>query len=656
MPDPMITPPASLPMQTRAAPLSSVDAEARTVDVTFSTGATVRRVRWGGWDTAVPFDETLEVSERAVNMERLSRGAPVLSQHSTWSLDSQLGVVERAWIEGGEARATLRFPRPGVSEAADRAFAMIEQGISRNVSVGYSIDKVKVTRATDTEVEKRLIVRWTPYEISLVTISADPAAQTRAAVETYPLEIVNRGAAPATKETAMDPEIIADAGSAPATTEARAAAQQPDDAARALSAERARSAEITALATRHQMPADFTRQHIEAGTAIDEVRKLVLDDVASRSATVDTRIHVVTDEGDTRRAAIETAITHRADPASVELTDAGRQYRGMSLLEIGRTFIEEERGIKLRGLGKAELAGALLGLDVRSGMMSTSDFANVLSNIVSKRLRDAYGSTRQTWRPFCRQSNAPDFKERAIVQLTGSPELKKVREGEEYTYAALADSVEKYAIATYGRIIAVTRQTLINDDLGAFSRLPTMYGRAAANLESDIVWGILTGNPTMGDGVALFHADHGNIITAGAPSEAALEAGEIAMGAQLDAAGKPLNLRARYLAVSRKHKVAAMKLLTAVSQTKVGDVNVYANSMDLIVEDRLYNASGNSMWFMIGDPAEFDTIEYAYLDGQEGLFTEQRLGFNVDGIEVKGRLDFGAKAIDHKAFQKNAGN
>ena len=101
------TPPASLPMQTRQEDAersgidkASVDTSARTVNVGFTTGAAVRRRRWTGWDSAVPFDEILEVSRAAIDLSRLNAGAPALDSHSAWSSYSQVGVVERAWIDG----------------------------------------------------------------------------------------------------------------------------------------------------------------------------------------------------------------------------------------------------------------------------------------------------------------------------------------------------------------------------------------------------------------------------------------------------------------------------------------------------------------------------------------------------------------------------
>ncbi|WP_316189416.1 MULTISPECIES: HK97 family phage prohead protease [unclassified Bradyrhizobium] len=182
--------PATLPMQTREAPVTSLDVDKRTVDVVFTTGAAVRRRRWTGWDTSVPFDEILEVSRDAVDLSRLNLGAPALDSHSPYSTASQVGVVERAWIDAGQGLATVRFPSKGIDAAADRMFAMVQEKIIRNISVGYSIDKVRVIEPQKKDqVEKRIATRWTPFEISFVTIPADAKSQTRSAGDQYPIVI-----------------------------------------------------------------------------------------------------------------------------------------------------------------------------------------------------------------------------------------------------------------------------------------------------------------------------------------------------------------------------------------------------------------------------------------------------------------------------------
>lgn len=171
----------TLPMQLRRGELKAVNADARTMDVVWTTGASVDRIEWVGWDTPVPYVEELLVSERSVNLERMNAGAPVLDSHSTWSTRSQVAVVERAWVENGLGFATVRFPTAGVDEASDRLFALASEKIVRNISVGYSIDQVRVVKPEKRdEKERRIVERWTPHEISFVTVPADPGAQVRA--------------------------------------------------------------------------------------------------------------------------------------------------------------------------------------------------------------------------------------------------------------------------------------------------------------------------------------------------------------------------------------------------------------------------------------------------------------------------------------------
>jgi len=658
----------SLPMQTRSVEIRNFDEESRSFDLVWTTGAKVRRYDWYRDE---PYDEELVVSSQAVDLTRLNSGAPLLAMHNGWNLGSQLGVVERAWIEGGEGLARVRFPKAEDDPDADKVFRKIKDKIIRNVSVGYRIRKVERNRGND-DITLWRVIDWEPFEISIVSVPADTGAGIRSdASETYPVTFINRAAPDLTKEPSMPKEVQNPATAQPGATDTRTAppvqppvptpeTREASPTPPASPQERSWSvtdiSRLTARAEAFGLDASAAVEVMASARSLDEATDTLQERAASRPAPRQTaQSRVIIDEGDTKRRAIENAVLHRASPSAVQLTEPARDYRGMSLLEMGRTYVEDVHNIRLRGLSKMELATVLLGLDTRAGMMSTSDFPKLLGNVASARLRDTYGETVQTWKPFCRQSNAPDFKERSIVMMAGMPEFKKVREGGEYTYATLSESSEKYALATYGRMIAITRQTLINDDLGAFDRLPTLFGRGAANLESDLVWGILLDNPKMSDGKALFHTDHGNEQGADDITEAAIEKMDIAMGAQTGADGKPLNIRPKFIAVSRKHKVQAQKLLTAVTAAKTGDVNVYQNAFSLIVEDRLYKPQGSCPWFTIADPATWDTIEYGYLEGEQGLYTEERVGFDVDGIEIKARLDFAAKAIDFRGFQKNPG-
>jgi HK97 family phage major capsid protein len=132
----------------------NIDAEKRTVEISFSSEAPVMR---GGWREVLSHDPT------AVNLTRLNDGGPLLLHHDT---HDQIGVVERAWIEGGKGRAVVRFSRSG---RAQEAFQDVLDGIRRNVSVGYVIEDYE----EDDETRTLTATRWTPYEVSLVPVPAD---------------------------------------------------------------------------------------------------------------------------------------------------------------------------------------------------------------------------------------------------------------------------------------------------------------------------------------------------------------------------------------------------------------------------------------------------------------------------------------------------
>jgi phage major head subunit gpT-like protein len=328
----------------------------------------------------------------------------------------------------------------------------------------------------------------------------------------------------------------------------------------------------------------------------------------------------------------------------------------MTLMEIGRDILKR-RGIDTKGLSKAELAGAMLGMETRGGFHSTSDFANIVLNVANKTLRSAYEAAPQTFKPFARQVTAPDFKTIARVQLGDAPSLEKVNESGEFKRGTISDGKEQYSLATYGKVVAINRQVIINDDLGAFTRRPEMFGRAAADLQSDTVWGILTSNPNMGDGVALFHATHGNLAGAAAAiGVSTLGDARAAMRKQKGLNGRFINIMGKYLIVPAALETVAEQYVTQTNiiYTKSSDYNPFANKLQVIAEPRLDAASALS-WYMAADPAQIDTIEYCFLEGNEGVYLESRMGFDVDGVELKARLDFAAKAIDHRGFWKNPG-
>ncbi|WP_321891710.1 prohead protease/major capsid protein fusion protein [Paraburkholderia tropica] len=674
---------SSMPILGRDMPVSSVNADSRTVDVTWTTGAQVLRY---DWMRDRNYLEELSTQPGAVRMQRLESGsAPLLNNHSRWAgLDGVLGVVSSASLNSasGTGQATLRFSKRDIAEPY---FQDVQDGILRNVSVGYRTYKVEmippgqqgndqwIYRATD----------WEPYEVSLVAIPADAGSTTRGEPDGqqrfYPCEFVERGAgsqpnganaSPQTQGAVMpptqnenDPTRANPAANTPAAPAAHAPATPAENGegarAQAQAEERQRVQEIR-VAVRSSTLDDaqaLIDRFVDNGATVDAVRAELLRMLAERTNASATRsqsnVQTVTDETDVRRAAMSNALLHRINPR-VELTDAGRQYRGMTLGEFCRTGLEEA-GVDTRGLDRRQLAGMALGMGERA-YNSTSDLPNVFGNVINRTLRDAYSAAPRSFSQWARQGTLNDFRAATRVMVDGALSLEKVSESGEYKYGKLVDGGETIQLGTYGKVVAFTRQMIINDDLSALERVPLYFGRAAANLELDLVYGALTGNTPMSDGNAIFHAKHGNLGAAAAISIASLSAGRAAMRVQkAPGDGTALNLAPSYLLVpAALETVAGQYTSNQYTPNQAGDQNPFFGTLTPIVEARL-DAVSPTGWYLSADPAMIDTVEYCYLDGEQGLYTEQALDFDVDGLKVKARLDFAAKTIDYRGLYKNPG-
>ena len=297
-------------------------------------------------------------------------------------------------------------------------------------------------------------------------------------------------------------------------------------------------------------------------------------------------------------------------------------------------------------------------------LQTSSDFANILENVITKTLRAGYAGSSRTFTAWARQGESlPDFKQVSRAQIAGAPSLKRVLEGAEYEEGSIGDGAEKYAVQKYGRIVHVSWETIVNDDLGALTRVPFAFGASAADLESDLVYAILTANAAMADGVALFHSTHGNLGTATALAKALDDTATLdpiaeireLMLLQKGLEGRYITVRPKYLVVPPKLEQTALRICSAAFVAAKGiDINVLGSMLTPIVEPRLHDAS-DTAYYAIADSATVDTVEYAYLQGNEGVFTETQNGFEVDGLKVKCRHVFGAKAIDWRGMAKNVG-
>lgn len=673
---------AEVPALVREATIvpSSYRDEDNSVEVVWTTGARRRAYDW--WNGTY-YDEELEVSKRSIDMTRFDAGVvQVLDGHNTYGgVRSILGIALEGSVRDGEARARLKL---STDPAKAGVVGDVKAGIIRSISFGYSVQKYEVTEAKARKdggaVPLYRATQWTPHEISFVTVPADPNASTRGMhdgppqiPETVPRSmqrcefVFNRAAVPTPKEPAMDEEQKRAAEEAQKReAEQRAAAEAEK---RAREAEQARSAEITETCARHGL-ANLAGELIRSGATVADANKKVLDELSKRDAAAGGHVGATriengrTDEHTTRMQGMQEAVLVRMSGNAAQLTDNGRQFTGMSLLEMGREMLEG-LGHNTRGMSKMELAGAMLsvrsqgGLVLRSGgMMTVSDFPSLMSNVANKRLRMGYEENPGTYRRWARRApNLPDFKSVQVTQFSAMPDLLQTNEHGEFKYGSVSDGAVSYNLVTYGRILPFTRQAMINDDLRAFDRILTGFGASAARLENRTVYAQITSNPTMVDGVALFHASHGNLAGAGAIDVTTLGAGRKAMRKQKGLQNEELNLAPSYLLVPTDLEQVAYQYTSAnyVPATP-GNINEFRaggrTALEPIIEPIL-DAASASQWYLAAANSQVDTVEYAYLDGAEGVVTDMEVGFEVDGVAIKARLDFVAKVIDYRGLFRN---
>lgn len=434
-----------------------------------------------------------------------------------------------------------------------------------------------------------------------------------------------------------------------AESEKKAAVEQ------ARAAEKTRCTEIRSIFQKVGLDSKDADKAIDADMPVDKAREQAIELLASRQKEVQNVVTPANTDRDKKRAeALENAILHRAEPGKNQLTADGREFRGMTLLECAREFLEAG-GVQTRGLSKMDLA--IRAFESNRAQHSTSDFPKVLENVLNKSLRKGYDEAPRTFLGWAKQVQVPDFKQVSRVQLGEAPVLEKVLENGEILRGTMGEGAEKYSLATYAKIIGISRQVVINDDLSAFTTIPQKFGFSAASLESDIVYAVLTANAVLvNDSVALFDAAHANLGTAGAPSVSTLAELRKLMRLQKGVDGaRVLNIQAKYLIVPAALELLSEQLLSQlIVATQTSNSNPFINKLTPVVEPRL-DAASPTAYYLAADPSQIDTVEYAYLEGQQGVYTETRMGFDVDGMEVKARLDFAAKAIDYRGLAKNVG-
>ena len=369
-----------------------------------------------------------------------------------------------------------------------------------------------------------------------------------------------------------------------------------------------------------------------------------------------THIETVEDEADKRRDGIVASLVSRAGLADKETRARAKhsEFRGAKLLDLARASLASA-GIRHQNMDQMQIVAAAF-------TQSTSDFPVLLENAMYKVLQTAYATAADTWSRFCKTGSVNDFRANPRYRTGSFGNLETLNELGEFKNKSIPDG-EKASITagTKGNIINLSRQMVINDDLGAFLNLSADLGRAARRtIESD-VYALLALNgglgPTMADGVTLFHADHANIGSASALAVAGLDADRVLMGSQTDVSGNDfLDLRPSVLLVPLGLGGAARAVVGAEydddSSKNQRKPNVIRDLYDDIVDTPRMTGTRR---YSFADANTAPVLEVAFLDGNTEPYLENETGFSVDGTRMKVRLDYGVGAVDYRGAVTNAG-
>lgn len=351
------------------------------------------------------------------------------------------------------------------------------------------------------------------------------------------------------------------------------------------------------------------------------------------------RSQILRDERAMRRRGMTEALTAQIsgrDPAS----GAARGYMDMSIVEIAAASIGHQ--------GRIRNAGDKIGV-LMDASHATSDFPAIFQNALNKVLLERYTAFQPTYRQIARKRNFRDFRPMPLVRTGDFPTLLPVGEAGEIKWGTFGESGETAVIAAYGRGLTISRQMLINDDLGAIDELLSSYGETIAHFEEQVFYAGALG-AKMSDGKAIFHADHGNLAAAGADiNPTSLSDGRKAMRKQVSVDGSALNLAPSILLVGPDRETEAEMMVAAITPTDAGAVNPFSGKLTPVVTSEIDGPE----WYLLSDRAP--CWVYGFLEGAEAPRVRTEEPFGTQGFSMTVEHDFGFGAADFRGGYKNAG-
>lgn len=338
-----------------------------------------------------------------------------------------------------------------------------------------------------------------------------------------------------------------------------------------------------------------------------------------------------------------------------QLQSAHNQFRrGISLQEVllRAAWRNGFSGVTTRGVEREVLRAAF----------STADISGILSNVANKFLLAGYTAVESTWRQISAVRPVNDFKQVTSYRLIANAIFEEVEAEGKIAHGTLSDENMTNQAKTYAKLLSITREHIINDDLGALTAVPQQIGRGAALKVNKVFWAAFLDNATF------FTSGRGN-YSSGAPTALsidALTAAELLFLNQKDPSSEPLGIMPKVLLVPNALNVKASSLSRdteirdTTASTKYPTGNPHAGKFTPVRSSYLSDATitgySTAAWYLLADPQDLAVIEVAFLYGVESPTVESaEADFDTLGVQMRGIFDFGVSKQSYRAGVKMKG-
>ena len=594
---------------------------------------------------------------------------PLLMNHEN-STDSRLGMLTAKVVDG-----SLVIEGEIIAET-DEAKNVVEQmraGAGWQMSIGASVDVyAEVKSGTKMNVNGQefegpfyLISKSTLREVSVVAVGADSSTSMNIAAKLN-LKLEGEHTMPDDLNPVVTAENAAPAQPTPAPVAAKADEPVNIKAAAedAVKAERKRVADIRAICA-GEFP-EIEAEAIDTGLGIDAVREKVLAAFRAKQPTTAPNVIVKAEQTDAKT--LEASFMLRAGIGE----DAVQKAYGDQVLEAA----SKSRDISVKELFceclkiEGKNPGRSFGNETIQAAFSTVSLPGILNNVANKVLLRAFNAQPIIATKLCSTGDLNDFKESERYRLTDVGDLKPVAADGEIKDGSLTEEKSTNQLETYAKKFCLTRKMIINDDLGAFMKVPTAMGNRAARLIDQLFFARLLANPAQGDGQNLFSAAHANLLT-GATSALGVDSLQAAIKLfldQKDADGQPISIEPKYLLVPTDLKFKAVELTKGTSFVIAGDTDTIRPALNSLADENIqvvsspylansaYAGNSNTAWYLFGDPAQTDTFEIGYLKGKRTPTIEKGdTDFNTLGMWFRVYFDLGVREQGFRGKVKSNG-